>query len=304
MEFDKVTLEVGDKVLVRDLTLALAKGERVGILGPNGAGKTSLLRAVLGQLEPASGRVVVGKNTTVTYLGQRREGLIESETILENVSGGQRQLEFGGRTMSVHGYLERFLFDGAQQRQPVSALSGGEKARVLLAKLLLRPTNLLVLDEPTNDLDVMTLAALEELILELGVGALVVTHDRFFLDRIATSILSFEGKGEVVRTMGDYTMYRALRTERQRSEAPPPKKPVPKKPRTGLSSKEKRELASLLEEIDDLESEASALEATLADPSTYAGGGAEAPALVAKLEACRATIEEKTARWEELESRA
>lgn len=308
VELHDLHLAVAGRTLVRDLTLALTDGERVGIVGPNGAGKTSLLRAVLGELQPAGGRVVRGAKTRITYVGQHREGLDERASVLENVTGGRALLDFGGRTMHAHAYLERFLFDGAQQRQPVGALSGGEKARVLLAKLLLQPTNLLVLDEPTNDLDVMTLAALEELIVEMGVAALVVTHDRFFLDRIATSILAFEGDGRVVRYAGDYTSYRQQRQQAAPpSAAPKPTKAKPASPRPakrGLSGKEKRELAAVMETIEALEGEIAELEARLADPQTYAAGGAEAAELARTLDDKRAALEAHLERWEALEAKA
>ncbi len=308
VELDELRLEIGGRTLVRDLTLSLTEGERVGIVGPNGAGKTSLLRAVLGELLPASGRVVRGAKTRITYVGQHREGLDERASVLDNVTGGRALLEFGGRTVHAHSYLERFLFDGAQQRQPVGALSGGEKARVLLAKLLLQPTNLLVLDEPTNDLDVMTLAALEELVVEMGVATLVVTHDRFFLDRIATSILAFEGEGRVVRYAGDYTAYRRQRPPAAPQAAAPkqpkPKPASPRPPRRGLSGKEKRELASLMETIEALEGELAELEARLADPRTYAGGGSEAAELARALDERRTALDAKLERWEVLEAKA
>ncbi len=313
VELHDLCVEIAGRTLVRDLNLALTAGERVGIVGPNGAGKTSLLRAVLGQIEPVAGRIVRGAKTRITYVGQHREGLDEQASILENVAGGRALLEFGGRAVHAHAYLERFLFDGAQQRQPVGALSGGEKARVLLAKLLLQPTNLLVLDEPTNDLDVMTLAALEELIVEMGVAALVVTHDRFFLDRIATSILAFEGAGRVVRYAGDYTSYRQQR-QQTLSEVSAPReaklKEAKLKPassrtvRRGLNGKEKRELVAVMETIEALEGEIADLEARLADPQTYAAGGAEVADLARALDDKRAALEAKLERWEVLEAKA
>src|SRR5690606_33416327 len=236
LELDALRLAVGERVLVDDLTLVVRPGERIGIVGPNGAGKTTLLRAILGERAPDSGRVVLGQNARVTYLGQKREGLDESKTVLENVAGGRSKVTLGERTMDARAYLDRFLFDAEQQRQPVATLSGGEKARVLLAKLLLTPTNLFVLDEPTNDLDVATLAALEELLVEVNGTALVVTHDRWFLDRVATAVLAFEGSGKVVRYPGGYTMYRALRRAAEEPAAaaadaprPPAEPPAPKR---------------------------------------------------------------------------
>ncbi len=298
LELHDATIEVGGRTLMKDFSIALTKGERIGIVGPNGAGKTTLLRAVLGELELTSGRCVLGTRTNITYLGQRREGLDESATILENVSGGASQVDLGSRRISAHAYLERFLFDGGQQRQPVGVLSGGEKARVLLAKLLLKPTNLLVLDEPTNDLDVMTLGSLQELLLEMGTTCLVVTHDRYFLDRIATSILAFEGEGQVTRYVGDYTMYQTLRAQQQ-AEATPKKK-APKEKRSKSRNTE-RELAKVMERIESVEARVSELEATLGDPATYADG-ADTSELVTELDAAKAELETLMTKWEALES--
>src|SRR5690606_5162653 len=254
LELDALRLAVGERVLVDDLTLVVRPGERIGIVGPNGAGKTTLLRAILGERAPDSGRVVLGQNARVTYLGQKREGLDESKTVLENVAGGRSKVTLGERTMDARAYLDRFLFDGEQQRQPVGTLSGGEKARALLAKLLLTPTNLFVLDEPTNDLDVTTLASLEELLIEMQGTALVVTHDRWFLDRVATAVLSFEGDGKVVRYAGGYTSYREQRKAALALEAPSvaPARPAAtdSKPRgekkRGLTYGERLELESIM----------------------------------------------------------
>ncbi|HEY8430385.1 MAG TPA: ABC-F family ATP-binding cassette domain-containing protein, partial [Sandaracinaceae bacterium] len=306
LELENVRLEVGDRVLVDGLTLSLTPGERLGIVGPNGAGKTTLLRAILGEIEPSGGRIVLGQNARITYLGQKREGLDESATVLENVAGGRSKVTLGERTMDARAYLDRFLFDAEQQRQPVATLSGGEKARVLLAKLLLTPANLFVLDEPTNDLDVATLAALEELLLEVNGTALVVTHDRWFLDRVATGVLAFEGGGRVVRYPGGYTMYRALRPSAEPASAPAPARPrakpaAPK--RRGLTYGEQLELEGIIDRIAAAEEKVAALEAQLADPEVYADGGGAAAQLVASLERARDELAELMARWEELESK-
>ncbi|MFK7987698.1 MAG: ABC-F family ATP-binding cassette domain-containing protein [Sandaracinaceae bacterium] len=311
---EDLKLAIEDRTLVDGLTLTLSPGERVGIVGPNGSGKTTLLRALLGEREPDGGRITRGKNAKITYLGQSREGLDESETVYENVAGGRSRVEVGSSTMDVRAYLERFLFTRDQARQPVSTLSGGEKARVLLAKLLLTPSNLLVLDEPTNDLDVSTLAALEEMLVELKGTALVVTHDRWFLDRVATSILAFEGDGRVVRYPGGYTSYRTLRDAaraQEPEEAPPPASPsapvrvsdAPKK--KALTYGEEIELEGLLDRVGEAEETVSALEAKLADPALYEGDRAEEAARVATdLEAARAELAKRVARWEELETKA
>ncbi len=309
LETDSLCLDLGGKRLIESLTLALTDGERIGIIGRNGTGKTSLLRMVLGELPPTSGRIVVGKNAQITYLGQHREGLDESKSVMENVAGKRTLLTLAGREMSVHGYLERFLFDGGQQRQLVGLLSGGEKARVLLAKLLLRPTNLLILDEPTNDLDTLTLGALEQLIVDLGVTVLVVTHDRYFLDRIATSMLVFEGDGQVVRYPGNYEMVRRLRAAAEQSDKASAKgtkgnkgakrKTAPKKAASNRAKK--RELESLFEEVERTEAKIARLEEQLADPDTYREGGEGTADLVRELNDTRSELDRLMARWETLE---
>ncbi|KYF75280.1 ABC transporter, partial [Sorangium cellulosum] len=213
LELKKLGLAVDGKWLVRGLDFSLTKGERVGVVGRNGTGKTTMLRAILGQVgaegdgaalsdargPTMEGEVVLGKNTSVAYFDQHRSGLDLDKSIFENIAGSHTRVEVGGRSMDVRSYLERFLFDPNKARQPVGSLSGGERARVALAKMLTQSVNVIILDEPTNDLDVMTLAALEEMLIELDGSALVVTHDRWFLNRVATSILAFEGGGRVVR---------------------------------------------------------------------------------------------------------
>ena len=323
LELEDLRIEMEGRVLVDGLTLALPPGERMGIVGPNGSGKTTLLRTLLGEHAPSGGTLKVGQNARITYLGQKREGLDESLTVLENVAGNQSRVTVGGRTMDARGYLERFLFDSDQQRQPVSVLSGGEKARALLAKLLLVPANLLILDEPTNDLDIATLSALEEMLVEMKGTALVVTHDRWFLDRVATSILAFEGDGRVVRYPGGYTSYRSLRSQRpsSRPSSQPPSQPSsrpssqgapapsdanagqsePPKKRGGLTYGERIELSEIMERIAEAEDRVASLEARLADPALYEVGGGDAAGLAIELERARADLETRVTRWEALE---
>jgi len=308
IDFEALQVEVAGRTLVKDLTLSLIPGERIGIVGPNGCGKTSLLRTLLGEIPPGGGEIRIGKNSRITYLGQKREGLDEAKTVTENVVGGLTKVTIGKHVMDARAYLERFLFFGEAQKQPVSSLSGGEKARVLLAKLLREPTNVLVLDEPTNDLDVMTLAALEEMLVELDGTALVVTHDRWFLDRVATSILAFEGDGRVIKYPGGYTSYRSLRRPPAEATAKPasaakgrvePAQPAPKK--KGLTYGERLELERMMPRIDAAETNVAALEEKLADPGLYEGGGEKATALIAEHATAKQGLEDLLARWEELE---
>ncbi len=315
----------GERTLFRGLDLLLTQGERVGIVGANGSGKTTLLRALLGSHPAAEGTITVGQNTRVAYFDQLRSDLANDQSIFDNVAGDQSRIELGGEVIDTRTYLERFGFDAHKQRQPVGSLSGGERARVALAKMLRQSANLVVMDEPTNDLDVSTLGALESMLVELEVTALVVTHDRWFLDRVATSILAFEsdasGESNVVRYPGNYETFRRLRAERERqiaasatttSERPPERESVAGERESGerkgakkksLSRAEERELEALPQVIDTAESRISELNGRLGDASTYAGNGSEVPRLLAELEGAKAEVARLTARWEELETK-
>ena len=312
LETSQLAVEIGGQRLVNDLTLALSKGERVGIVGRNGIGKTTLLRTLLGDHPAAAGEVRRGKNTKPALLDQTRGGLDDTATVFETVSQNRTHVEVGSRSMEVRSWLEHFGFRGLEQRQYVGKLSGGERARVALAKLLSEPSNLLVLDEPTNDLDVETLGALESLLVEFEGTALVVTHDRYFLDRVATSILAFEGEGRVEYYVGNYSIYRKLRAkadaeakaadEPQKPAAPTP--PAPASRPSGLSYAERKELAALEVTIENAEAEVTRIEAQLADPQTYEQGPEAGRELGEALTAARAEVERLMQRWEELEARA
>ncbi|WP_437927038.1 ABC-F family ATP-binding cassette domain-containing protein [Sorangium sp. So ce291] len=333
LELKKLGLSVDGRWLVRGLDFSLTKGERVGIVGRNGTGKTTMLRAILGQLGAAGdgaaaegpameGEVVLGKNSSVAYFDQHRSGLDLDKSIFENIAGSHTRVEIGGRSMDVRSYLERFLFDPNKARQPVGSLSGGERARVALAKMLTQSVNVIILDEPTNDLDVMTLAALEEMLIELEGSALVVTHDRWFLNRVATSILAFEGDGRVVRYAGNYDAYReqrahaalaaqaeaAARAARAQAAEPRPAQASAKGAaragdRPKLSFAEKTELDGIVGKIDEAELKVSELEAKLADPTLYASRGAEVAGLRSELERAKQEAARLVSRWEELETK-
>lgn len=314
LNLHKLTLERAGRTLVRELDLFLTQGERVGIIGPNGAGKTSLLKAISGELAAKSGEIVLGRNSKLVFFDQERAGLDDAASVFDNVAGGVGMIQLGGQVIEPRAWLERFLFDTSKQRQPVGSLSGGERARVALAKMLCQEASLVILDEPTNDLDVATLGALEEMLVEFGGTALVVTHDRWFLDRVATCILSFEGDGKVVRYPGNYTTWRRLREEAsarekaeargidaaQRSQRP---SRSPGKPRGGLTYAERLELEGILAKIESAEGDVAQLEDKLAEPGLYAGRGEEVRKLIGELEQARARAAELTARWEELEGK-
>jgi len=311
LELKGMSLQRGDRMVVRELDLIVTPGERIGVLGSNGAGKTSLLQVITQQLAPTSGTARLGKNTKIGYFAQTRTELDESKTVAENVAGLRTMLSIGGREVSIYNYLERFMFRGEEIKKKVGVLSGGERARVALAKLLLQPVNLLLLDEPTNDLDIMTMGALEQMLCEFAGSVLVVSHDRYFLDRVATSILAFEGDGRVGRYVGDYSTYSRLRLQRERAAnaAPEPAKVAPAaaaeaRPRgVKLSYKESRELAEIEDTIAAAEREVARLEQELGDPELYRRDPARAAQLGQQVLDARQKVQTLMDRWQELESK-
>ena len=255
-------------------------------------------------------------NTVVAYLDQTRAGLDDGVAVVDAVADGERKVPVGGRLVDVEAYLARLLFPQARLTQKVGSLSGGERTRVALARMLCQPANLVILDEPTNDLDVPTIAALEQLLVEQASTAIVVTHDRWFLDRVATALLVFEGAGRVTAYEGNYELYSRLRQERLREGALPEEPRVAPTARRGapqrrddaprLTYDEQRELEGLLNRVEDADARVIALEARLVDPETYARGpgrGADVAALVAELEQARALAAALLARWEALEQK-
>ncbi len=305
--------------IVRDFGTAVTRGDRVGIIGPNGSGKTTLLRLLLGELPPDSGTVRLGTNLEVVYFDQLREQLDPDRTVFDSIADGAEWVDVGGAggaRKHVHGYLQDFLFPPDRARTPVRALSGGERNRLLLARLFTRAFNLLVLDEPTNDLDVETLDLLEGLLLEYGGTLLLVSHDREFLDHVVTSTLVLEGGGRVGEYAGGYTDWLRQRPAVPHNAAPAAGRTVPAKPAPAaraerakaerarrLTFAEQRELAGLPDAIDAAERARGALYASLADPALLRDGTAAAEAK-ARLAALDAEVEALTARWEALEEAA
>ena len=297
----------GDRILVDGFDLAMTAGERLGILGPNGSGKTTLLRAIIGEVAPAAGTITLGRRIRLGYLDQQRAGLEGDLSVLECVTRAVPVVE--KERVDPRSYLERFAFDPSAQKKKVAALSGGERARLALARLLASASNLLLLDEPSNDLDTDTLSALEDFLSTYEGSLLVVTHDRYFLDRVTTGMLAFEGDGRVMRYAGSYQAYSAARAAeaeaRKKAAAPKPTK-VEKPKAGGLSKNEQRELDALPEKIDEAEKLAASVEAELGDPSLYTAAGdgaARAERIRARLEAARAEVSKLTARWEALETK-
>jgi ABC transport system ATP-binding/permease protein len=305
IEAEGVSFHYDGQPVIRDFSTLILRGDKVGIVGPNGAGKTTLLRLLLGQLQPDRGRVRPGTNLEVAYFDQHRAALDEEASVSDNVGEGRDRLEVGGESRHIISYLQDFLFEPARARQPVKALSGGERNRLLLAKLFTRPSNLLVLDEPTNDLDTETLELLEERLVEFPGTVLVVSHDRAFLDNVATSIIAFEGPGQVNEYVGGYTDWLRQRPVAAQSApaAVPASQTAPAKPprQRKLSYKDQRELEMLPGRIEALEAEQAVLTATLGDSAMYR----QQPERIAEAQGRLAEIEAELgqcyARWEKLE---
>ncbi|MDJ0520716.1 MAG: ATP-binding cassette domain-containing protein [Planctomycetota bacterium] len=291
--------------IVSGLTTEILRGDRVGIVGPNGSGKTTLLRLLLGELRPQEGRVRLGTNLEIAYFDQLHATLDEDRSAADNVSGGDQTVRVGGRERHVVSYLGDFLFTADQARGGIRHFSGGERNRLLLARLFCRPSNLLVLDEPTNDLDVETLEVLEDLLAEYDGTILVVSHDRELLDHVVTSTLVLEDDGVVGAYVGGYSDWLAQRgDDAPRPPAPKkPDKPAPKRATSRLSREEKQALRDLPARIEKLEAGQARLHDILADPTFLKGPGEKIAEARQRLTEFDAAIAQAYARWEELESK-
>jgi len=307
VEAINVAFEYSGKPVIRDLNTVIMRGDKVGIIGPNGAGKTTLLRLLLGQLEPTRGTLKIGTNLEVAYFDQYRAALDEDKTVQENIGQGSETVTINGQPRHVLSYLQDFLFTPNRARQPVRALSGGERNRLLLARLFTRPSNLLVLDEPTNDLDSDTLDLLEELIIDYAGTVLLVSHDRAFINNVVTSSLVFEGDGVVNEYVGgydDWLRQRAAPVEAKSSAKPKLEMPEPARVSAAkkLSNKDQRELDALPATIEKLEAQRSELNTQMGAPEFYQ----QEKAAIGKTQMRVAQIETELktayARWEALEA--
>jgi ATP-binding cassette subfamily F protein uup len=320
-EADRITKAFGDVPVVREFSARVMRGDRIGLIGPNGAGKTTLLRLLLGELAPDSGEVRRGANVQVAYYDQQREQLDPDRSVFDTVGDGNDTVTVNGSSRHVQGYLRDFLFPSERARSPVKALSGGERNRLLLARLFTRPSNVLVLDEPTNDLDIDTLELLEDRLMEYPGTVLLVSHDRVFLDNVVTSTYAFEGDGRVAESVGGYQDW----LRQKAAQAAPAAGPVQAsngraaKPPTGASSpvgsdpaapvrrrlgfNEQRELERLPATIEALELEERELNAAVAGPDFYKEPAASIERTLARLEAIRQELLRAYARWDELETR-
>ncbi len=309
VETTDLTFAYGNRIVVKQLSCTIMRGDRIGILGPNGAGKSTLIRLLLGELSPQQGQIKLGTNLEVIYFDQLRGQLDEDKTVQENVSPAGDMMDVGGKSRHVIGYLKDFLFSPQRSRTPVWVLSGGEKNRLLLAKLFARPANVLVLDEPTNDLDVETLELLEELLLDYSGTVLLVSHDRTFVNNVVTSTLAFEGPGQIEGYAGGYDDWLD-----QRGEITPPKPekqlpgrarktvPSPATTRKKLGYMEKRELESLPGRIESLEARQQELFQIMSDADFYRQEGERITAVKQELEKLERELESAFTRWEDLES--
>ncbi len=301
----------GAEPIVNDFSALVLRGERIGLIGPNGAGKTTLLKLILGKLEPTAGSVRLGTRVDATFFDQLRSELDPEKSVAENLADGRDQVTVAGVRRHIYGYLQDFLFTPERARTPVRALSGGEKARLLLAKLFLSPGNLLVMDEPTNDLDVETLELLEEQLIAYPGTLLLVSHDRAFIDHVVTSSFVLTGGGRVHVCPGGYEDWKreekALRAAERPDEEKPASARAEEKPaatkaaRGKLGFNEKRELARLPGEIKALEDEIAAIETDLSTGSLFLTDPAKAAAESTRLPLARAELETKLERWMELE---
>ena len=299
----------GGRPVISNFTTTVLRGERIGILGPNGSGKTTLLNLLTGRLAPTSGEVVRGTNVEMSFFDQLRSEMKPELTVGENIASDRDEVIVGGVKKHVYSYLADFLFTPERVRTPVKALSGGERARLMLAKLFLKPANLLVMDEPTNDLDIETLELLEEQLLAYTGTLLLVSHDREFLDNVVTSTFVLEGDGEVRSYPGgyaDYVAQRGRREEKPAQAAAPvqPKVATPQPQSKKLSYKEQRELDALPERIDSLEKELDSIREALADGTIYRSDPAKAQSLTESLPLAEAELEAAVERWAELEERS
>jgi ATP-binding cassette subfamily F protein uup len=302
LEVKNISYGWGGAPVIRDFSANIMRGDKVGIVGPNGAGKTTLLGLLLGELAPQSGEVRQGTNLEVAYSDQMRSILDETKTARDIVGDGSDYVDVNGNRRHVIGYLKDFLFTPDRAQTPVSVLSGGERNRLLLARLFTRPCNVLVLDEPTNDLDQETLELLEELIGEFAGTVLVVSHDREFLNNTVTSCFVFEGEGRVVEYAGGYDDWLAQRPQPEEPEAVQPKAVKPKAAKARkLTWKEERELEALPDRIEALEAEVAALRERMNAPEFYSNDHTVVAAEAARLEALESALDALLTRWDELE---
>ena len=308
LKAQNVTYHYDDRPIIKAFSTTILRGDKVGVMGPNGCGKTTLIQVLLNTLEPSEGRIRLGARVECAYFDQTREQLDPEKTVIENVTEGGDFVIINGKSRHAVGYLKEFLFTPDQMRSPVKTLSGGEKNRLLLARLFMRPSNFLVLDEPTNDLDAETLELLEELLLNYRGNVLLVSHDRAFLNNLVTSILVFEGNGQITEYIGGYDDWLEQRKKTETETPSKPKKNCTKKskpkrkgPRK-LTFRENQELEDMPSLIESLEQEHAVLFSRMSDPSFYKNESAEIANTKERLESLGIELEKTYERWETLDA--
>ena len=313
IEAQNISFEIDGQRLIDNFSTRILRGDRIGIIGPNGVGKTTLIKLLLKQMQPSSGEVSHGTHLDITYFDQLRGELAPDKTIIDIIGEGREQITINGKSKHVISYLADFLFSPYRARSPIKSLSGGERARVLLAKLFSKPTNLLVLDEPTNDLDIETLELLEELLMQFNGTLLMVSHDRKFLDNVVTSTFSFHERGKVTENIGGYSEWLKL-TNNLAASAQQTTKPIEKPKQVAatdkakkqktkkLSFNEQQELASLPGKIDQLESEQDTLTKTISDPAFYNQSPESINSTLEKVKNNGLKLDNLYQRWSDLES--
>jgi ATP-binding cassette subfamily F protein uup len=319
VDFEKVSLAFGERKIIDDFNFEFTASHKVGIIGANGAGKTTLLKLLTGSLTPDSGNIKIAETVRFNYIDQRRVELDEEKTVYDEVAGGVDVIPLGTEHISVRAYLKRFLFEDERINGKVRYLSGGEKARLLLAKVLKRGGNFLILDEPTNDLDLPTLRVLEEALAEFNSTLIVVSHDRYFLNRVCNHIIAFEeispGVTVPLSTPGDYDYFLSVRNrliDAHKSKLPQKngkvetvpeakKSAPPKTPAKKLSYREQQELLHMEENIAAAEEKLAAIESRFSEPDFFVRNAKNMPEFEAELAAAKAEVERLYARWDELE---
>ena len=308
VDVEHITQAYGGRTLIRDFSTTIMRGDRVGIMGPNGAGKSTLLKIMLGQLAPQEGEATQGTGLQIAYFDQHRIALDDKMNALDNVAQGREYIELNGQRKHIIGYLQDFLFSPERARAPITRLSGGERNRLLLAKLFAQPSNLLVMDEPTNDLDVETLELLEEILAEYSGTLLLVSHDRDFIDNVVTSTLVLEGDGVIGEYVGGYSDWlrqkpvASVKSPAAPTKAAPAPAPAPvAAPKKKLSFKEQRELELLPAKLEQLESAIAKHTEAMNDPKFYQQDAASITKVTDEIAKLQAELDIAFARWEELE---